>query len=49
MCATYQVIGDDVSEDEETFSIRFEVQNGNDMISGATSVSITILDDQDRE
>lgn len=41
----YQIRGDVIREDEETFSISFAVDNGNDRISGATSVVITILVD----
>ena len=50
VCVTYQLVwGDDIRESEETFSVIVSSENPNDMISGVSSVTITIPVDNDSE
>ena len=50
MCLQFQIIGDDLREDNETFTVLLESENQLDMIVGdITQIPVTILNDQDRE
>ena len=50
MCLQFQIIGDDLREDNETFTVLLESENRLDMIVGdITQIPVTILNDQDRE
>ena len=46
-CTMYQVLGDDIREAEETFTISFGTENENDEISAVTMVTVTIPNDGD--
>ena len=42
VCQTVTIIGDDIMEDDETFTVNMVPENDNDDIEGSTSVTITI-------
>lgn len=46
-CQTVTIIGDDIMEDDESFTISMVPEDSNDDIRGSTSVTITIMDDTD--
>ena len=47
VCQTITVIGDDIMEEDEFFTVTVSPQNTNDDIAGSTIVTITIPDDGD--
>lgn len=50
MCLQFQILGDDLREDNETFTVLLESENQLDIIVGDISqIPVTILNDQDRE
>ena len=49
VCQQYTIIGDDVKEADETFTVSVTPANSIDIIDGADQVTVTITDDGDRE
>ena len=49
VCQQYTIIGDDVKEADETFTVSVSPVNSIDIIDGADQVTVTIPDDGDRE
>lgn len=47
VCQAITVIGDDIMEEDESFTVTVTPQNSNDDITGSTTVTITIPDDGD--
>ena len=47
VCQTVTIIGDDIMEPDETFTVIMTPENSMDVIMGSTAVTITIPDDQD--
>ena len=49
LCINVAIIGDTTPEHDETFSVTFTPENSRDMISGTSTVTITILNDDGGE
>lgn len=49
MCLQFEIVGDVYKEADETFTITVEAEYRFDIISGASQVTVTIEDDNDRE
>ena len=49
VCQQYTIIGDDVREADETFTISVTAVNSVDIITGQNEISVTIMDDGDGE
>ena len=47
VCRSITVIGDDIMEGDESFTVTVSPQNANDDITGSVTVTITIPDDGD--
>ncbi len=47
VCETVEIIGDDIREDNETFTITFGVVNALDMLVEDSTVTVTIQDNGD--
>ena len=48
-CLEYSILGDVFKETDDTFTISVTAMNSINVISGASQVSVTIEDDNDRE
>ena len=48
-CITFQARGDEIREPDQMLTINLQVENSLDAVSAPTSVTITILADQDSE
>ena len=46
-CVTYEIVGDEFKEEDETLTVTLEQENMDDTISNTRQISITIEDDGD--
>ena len=49
ICTSVRVRGDQIRENNETFTVRFQASNPLDIIEGSNTLTVTILDDGDGE
>ena len=47
VCFDLSIKGDEIREEDETFTVTVSVGNSNDIISGSNAVTVTIQDDND--